>query len=40
MSLISLIELYALTNLASQAFTGYAPLAFVTSGYDLTAGMK
>ena len=34
-SLISLIELYALTDLATRAFTGYSPLGFVAGGYDI-----
>jgi len=39
-SLISLIELYALTDLATRAFTGYSPLGFVAGGYDIGRQLK
>jgi len=38
--LISLIELYALTDLATRAFTGYSPLGFVAGGYDIGRQLK
>ena len=34
-SLISMLELYALTNIMSQGLTGYSPIGFLTSSYDL-----
>jgi hypothetical protein len=34
-SLISMLELYALTNIMSQGLTGYSPWAFLTGETDI-----